>query len=92
MTKVSREAAENLVDQIDQVMQGDKDMSQPTRDKLIMLSLRVLLTNSLDNSSRIDTLEKFKPWLQAMVWLVGVFTVALIGAIIAGKIQLIYVP
>jgi hypothetical protein len=86
------ESAEILVEQIDQVMKDDATISQKTRDRLIMLSLRVLLTNSSRNSSRLDELEKYRPYLQAAVWLAGVLVAGVLAAIIAGKIQLTYIP
>lgn len=86
---------DNIVDQINHILESDDTIAQATKDRLILMSIRSLLNTIEGNGGildRLEFLERFKPYLQALVWVIGVVAAALLIALATGQLKLVFTP
>lgn len=84
----------SIVDEIQRVLDGNGNISASTKDRLILMTMKQLfevIEGEGGLSDRVKYLEKFKPYLQALAWAVGIIAGALVLAIATGQLQLVWI-
>jgi hypothetical protein len=84
----------SIVDEIQRVLDGNGNISAATKDRLILMAMKqlfVAIEGEGGLSDRVKYLEKYKPYLQAIAWAVGIIAGALMLAIVTGQLQFVWV-
>lgn len=83
---------DNIVERIQKILEQHDTLPQSLRDELMFLALLEILRTVKDHAERIVFLEKYKPYLQGLAWMVGVIGLTLITMAITGRLHLTVTP
>lgn len=82
----------NLIQRIQDILSRHDTVPQGIKDELILLGLAEVLQTVQDHSARLLFLEKYKPYLQGLVWAVSIIGVSLLTMAISGRLQVTVTP
>jgi hypothetical protein len=85
--------AEKLLHDIKDILDKNGTVAQTIKDNLILTALGVVVTYLGGFNRRLTHLEKYRPYLQALTWGLGVIgglTLILIWKIVTGEVQIIF--
>lgn len=84
--------SDDIIQRIKDLVTRHDTIPQGLKDELILLGLAELLETVKNHTSRLEFLEKYKPYLQALAWAVGFIGAALLMMALTGKLQITVVP
>ena len=83
---------DSIVSRIQDILERHDTIPQIVKDELILLGLIELLKKLEDQDTRLQFLERYKPYLQGLAWAVGIIGGALLLMAITGKLQIVVTP
>lgn len=83
---------DNIVERIQELLKRHDTIPQALKDELILMGLVEVLNSVREHAIRLEFLEKYKPYLQALAWAVGITGLSLLTMAITGRLQIMIVP
>ena len=83
---------DSIVSRIQDILERHDTIPQIVKDELILLGLIELLKKLEDQDTRLQFLERYKPYLQGLAWAVGIIGGALLLMAITGRLQIMVAP
>ncbi len=83
---------DNIVERIQNLLNRHDTIPQAVKDELILLGLLEVIEKVTNHTTRLEFLEKYKPYLQGLAWAVGIIGLSLLTMAITGRLQISITP
>lgn len=82
----------NIAERIQSILDKHDTIPQSLKDELILMGIAEVLRIVTDHTRRIEFLERYKPYLQGLVWAVGAIALMVLTMVVTGKLHVTVLP